>query len=140
MYALPIGPHHIPDVRRLSDRLIKHIGLQMVAVPCLVPDEIFLEHLANRRFPAGQFIRKPEQLEGEFDLGNILTTDVVLTKSTTTYHNAAVSGSYINTSKCIVTISRHHIRRIKMNFKDQTVMVTGASGNLGRAVADAFSQ
>jgi phenylalanine-4-hydroxylase len=35
----------------------------VVAVPSLVPDEIFFDHLANRRFPAGQFIRKPEELD-----------------------------------------------------------------------------
>ena len=34
-----------------------------MAVPGLVPDEVFFEHLANRRFPAGRFIRKPEQLD-----------------------------------------------------------------------------
>ena len=34
-----------------------------MAVPSLVPDEIFFDHLANRRFPAGQFIRTPEQLD-----------------------------------------------------------------------------
>ncbi len=28
-----------------------------------MPDEVFFEHLANRRFPAGQFIRKPDQLD-----------------------------------------------------------------------------
>jgi phenylalanine-4-hydroxylase len=32
-------------------------------VPGLVPPEVFFEHLANRRFPAGQFIRRPEQLD-----------------------------------------------------------------------------
>jgi phenylalanine-4-hydroxylase len=35
----------------------------VVAVPGLVPDEVFFDHLANRRFPAGQFIRKPDQLD-----------------------------------------------------------------------------
>jgi len=34
-----------------------------VAVPGLVPDEVFFEHLANRRFPAGQFIRRADQLD-----------------------------------------------------------------------------
>ena len=29
----------------------------------MVPDAVFFEHLANRRFPAGQFIRKREQLD-----------------------------------------------------------------------------
>jgi phenylalanine-4-hydroxylase len=38
-------------------------GWQVVAVPGLVPDEVFFEHLANRRFPAGQFIRKPHELD-----------------------------------------------------------------------------
>jgi phenylalanine-4-hydroxylase len=29
----------------------------------LVPDEVFFDHLANRRFPAGRFIRRPDQLD-----------------------------------------------------------------------------
>ena len=28
-----------------------------------MPDEVFFEHLANRRFPAGHFIRKPHELD-----------------------------------------------------------------------------
>ena len=63
MARLPIGPGEIPDFRRLSDVLMKHTGWQIVAVPGLVPDEVFFEHLANRRFPAGHFIRKPEELD-----------------------------------------------------------------------------
>ena len=38
-------------------------GWQVIAVPGLVPDEVFFDHLANRRFPAGNFIRTPEQLD-----------------------------------------------------------------------------
>ena len=38
-------------------------GWQIVAVPGLVPDQVFFGHLANRRFPAGNFIRTPEQLD-----------------------------------------------------------------------------
>lgn len=63
MKRLPIGPGEIPDFRKLSDVLAKATGWQVVAVPGLVPDEVFFEHLANRRFPAGQFIRRPEQLD-----------------------------------------------------------------------------
>jgi len=63
MQALPIGADEIPDFRRLSDVLVKHTGWQVIAVPGLVPDEVFFDHLAHRRFPAGQFIRKPEQLD-----------------------------------------------------------------------------
>jgi phenylalanine-4-hydroxylase len=60
---LPMSPHEIPDFRRLSEMLDKRTGWQIVAVPGLVPDEVFFEHLANRRFPAGRFIRKPHQLD-----------------------------------------------------------------------------
>ena len=63
MRALPIGAEQIPDFRRLNEILSKRTGWQVVAVPGLVPDEVFFEHLANRRFPAGQFIRKAEQLD-----------------------------------------------------------------------------
>ena len=63
MKRLPIGPEAIPDFRRLSEVLYRTTGWTVVAVPGLVPDEVFFEHLANRRFPAGQFIRKPDQLD-----------------------------------------------------------------------------
>jgi len=63
MRALPIGADQIPDFRRLSEVLMKQTGWQVVAVPGLVPDEVFFEHLANRRFPAGNFIRKPDELD-----------------------------------------------------------------------------
>ena len=63
MANLPIGADQIPDFRRLSDILMKRTGWQVVAVPGLVPDDVFFEHLANRRFPAGHFIRKPDQLD-----------------------------------------------------------------------------
>lgn len=53
----------IPDFRELSERLMQRTGWQVVAVPGLVPDRVFFDHLANRRFVAGRFIRKPEQLD-----------------------------------------------------------------------------
>lgn len=63
MRALPMGPDEIPDFRRLSEVLTRHTGWQVVAVPGLVPDEVFFDHLANRRFPAGVFIRRADQLD-----------------------------------------------------------------------------
>lgn len=63
MRDLPISADAIPDFRRLSEVLMARTGWQVVAVPGLVPDEVFFEHLANRRFPAGQFIRKPQELD-----------------------------------------------------------------------------
>ena len=53
----------IPHFCRLSDQLERLTGWRVVAVPSLVPDDVFFDHLANRRFPAGQFIRRPEQLD-----------------------------------------------------------------------------
>jgi phenylalanine-4-hydroxylase, monomeric form len=60
---LELAPDRIPDFERLSDRLERETGWRVVAVPSLVPDAVFFDHLAARRFPAGQFIRKPEQLD-----------------------------------------------------------------------------
>lgn len=53
----------IPDMRRLSDRLEPLTGWRIVPVADLVPDDIFFDHLANRRFPAGAFIRPEAQFE-----------------------------------------------------------------------------
>ena len=63
MRRLPIGAQQIPDFRRLSEVLMRSTGWQIVAVPGLVPDDVFFEHLAQRRFPAGSFIRKANQLD-----------------------------------------------------------------------------
>lgn len=53
----------IPNFEELSERLMKLTGWQVLAVPGLVPDDVFFDHLANRRFVAGNFIRTPEQLD-----------------------------------------------------------------------------
>jgi phenylalanine-4-hydroxylase len=53
----------IPDFGELSERLMQRTGWQVVAVPGLVPDRVFFEHLANRRFVAGRFIRRPDQID-----------------------------------------------------------------------------
>ena len=63
MRDLPIDSHQIPNFEALSETLRKRTGWQVVAVPGLVPDSVFFEHLANRRFPAGQFLRRPDQLD-----------------------------------------------------------------------------
>lgn len=61
--ALDLQRGGIPDFEAMSDELEALTGWRVVAVPGLVPDEVFFEHLANRRFPAGNFIRKPDQLD-----------------------------------------------------------------------------
>jgi phenylalanine-4-hydroxylase len=61
--GLGVASHGIPDFRRLSEILGKATGWSIVAVPGLVPDIVFFEHLANRRFPVTWWIRKPEQMD-----------------------------------------------------------------------------
>jgi phenylalanine-4-hydroxylase len=61
--ALDLHRSGIPDFRRINEELRRLTGWSVVAVPGLVPDDVFFDHLANRRFPAGQFIRKPHELD-----------------------------------------------------------------------------
>jgi len=61
--TLPIGPACIPDLAQLNPLLHAATGWTVVAVPGLVPDEVFFRHLARREFPAGRFIRAPHQLD-----------------------------------------------------------------------------
>ena len=63
MQNLPLSADRIPDFVELSQVLRQHTGWEVVAVPGLVPDEVFFDHLAHRRFPAGNFIRKPHELD-----------------------------------------------------------------------------
>ena len=53
----------IPNFEELNEKLNARTGWTVVAVPGLVPDDVFFEHLRNRRFPAGNFIRKKNQLD-----------------------------------------------------------------------------
>jgi len=53
----------IPDFRVMNERLKAATGWEVVAVPGLIPDLAFFRLLADRKFPAGFWIRKPEQLD-----------------------------------------------------------------------------
>lgn len=61
--ALDLHGQGIPDFRQLNEKLLALTGWQVVAVPGLVPDAVFFDHLANRRFPAGNFIRGAGELD-----------------------------------------------------------------------------
>jgi len=61
--ALKLSDGGVPDMGRLSDRLEKMTGWRVVPVTDLVPDEIFFDHLANKRFPAGAFIRSEQEMD-----------------------------------------------------------------------------
>ncbi|QTN19056.1 phenylalanine 4-monooxygenase [Brevundimonas sp. AJA228-03] len=61
--ALDLNTGGIPDFALMNPKLKALTGWTVVCVPGLVPDEVFFDHLANRRFPSGQFIRKADQLD-----------------------------------------------------------------------------
>ncbi|OQW56237.1 MAG: phenylalanine-4-hydroxylase [Proteobacteria bacterium SG_bin9] len=63
MHKLQLSDGGIPDLGKLSARLMPLTGWRVVPVRELVPDEIFFDHLANRRFPAGAFIRPEHELD-----------------------------------------------------------------------------
>jgi phenylalanine-4-hydroxylase len=53
----------VPDFVELSRKLSAMTGWRVVPVAGLIPDDAFFDHLANRRFPAGAFIRPEEELD-----------------------------------------------------------------------------
>ena len=61
--ALDLHGRGIPDFAALNARLHALTGWTVVAVPGLVPDDVFFDHLANRRFPASRPIRPADQLD-----------------------------------------------------------------------------
>jgi len=61
--GLGVVADRLPRFDRLTEILERATGWRIVAVPGLVPDAIFFEHLANRRFPVTWWIRRPEQMD-----------------------------------------------------------------------------
>ena len=53
----------VPEFAQLSEQLGALTGWSVVPVPMLIPDHVFFWHLANRRFPAGNFIRSRENFD-----------------------------------------------------------------------------
>ena len=60
---LDLGRGGVPEFGKLSEELGKLTGWSVVPVPMLIPDHVFFWHLANRRFPAGNFIRTRETFD-----------------------------------------------------------------------------
>lgn len=60
---LDLGRGGVPEFTRLSAELGALTGWSVVPVPMLIPDHVFFWHLANRRFPAGNFIRTRETFD-----------------------------------------------------------------------------
>lgn len=53
----------IPNLEAISRQLVKATGWRLLAVPGLVPDDVFFAHLARRQFPVTNWIRKPEEID-----------------------------------------------------------------------------
>ena len=53
----------IPRFDQVSQRLKRATGWEIVPVPGLVPDEVFFQHLAHKRFPVTVWLRKPEEFD-----------------------------------------------------------------------------
>jgi phenylalanine-4-hydroxylase len=53
----------VPDVEGLNRILEPRTGWRTVAVPGLVPDDVFFAMLSERVFPVGNFIRRRDQLD-----------------------------------------------------------------------------
>jgi phenylalanine-4-hydroxylase len=53
----------IPDLGRHGERLARRTGWRLVAVPGLIPDDVFFAHLAERRFPVTVWLRGANELD-----------------------------------------------------------------------------
>ncbi len=54
------------EIPRLEDAnrvLMKATGWRLVAVPGLIPDGVFFEHLANKRFPVSWWMRRADEID-----------------------------------------------------------------------------
>lgn len=61
--TLHLSDRGIPDFRQLNQRLKESTGWEVVAVPGAIPNGPFFRHLAERRFPAANFLRSGEAFD-----------------------------------------------------------------------------
>lgn len=61
--TLGLTSSEVPDFEKMNRRLRAATGWEVLAVPGLVASLPFFTMLANKQFPAGTFIRTPEQLD-----------------------------------------------------------------------------
>lgn len=61
--GLGVVADKIPDFEALSTILMRTTGWRIVAVPGLLPDDVFFRHLSERRFPITHWIRRRDQMD-----------------------------------------------------------------------------
>lgn len=60
---LDVAARGIPDFEILNKKLWEKTKWRIVAVPGLVPDDVFFKHLSERRFPVTRWIRGQYQMD-----------------------------------------------------------------------------
>ena len=60
---LQVRADRVPVFSEINQQLKAASGWEIVAVPGLVPDTVFFNHLAHRRFPVTWWMRRPDQLD-----------------------------------------------------------------------------
>jgi len=60
---LQVRADRVPVFAEVNQQLSAASGWEIVAVPGLVPDAVFFNHLAHRRFPVTWWMRRPDQLD-----------------------------------------------------------------------------
>lgn len=63
LHILELSKPGIPDLAELNPRLQAATGWTIVPVPGVIPNDAFFRHLAERRFPAANFLRPIESLD-----------------------------------------------------------------------------
>ncbi|MGF6611657.1 phenylalanine-4-hydroxylase [Paraburkholderia sp. WSM4175] len=58
-----LASERVPSFEDVNAKLTPATGWRIVAVPGLVPDQVFFEHVANRRLPVTWWMRRPDQLD-----------------------------------------------------------------------------
>ncbi|MEM8988110.1 MAG: phenylalanine 4-monooxygenase [Pseudomonadota bacterium] len=53
----------VPRLEKMSDILKQKTGWTLVAVPGLIPNDVFFRHLANRRFPICRWLRRADEMD-----------------------------------------------------------------------------
>ncbi len=61
--AMEMTPDRIPKFADLNPTLREATGWELIGVEGLLPELVFFDHLANRRFPVTWWIRTPEQMD-----------------------------------------------------------------------------
>lgn len=60
--ALECG-NGIPRFEDANEKLMAATGWTLVAVPGLVPNDVFFDHMANRRFPVTNWLRRADEMD-----------------------------------------------------------------------------